>query len=100
MLNFFKVMRNEAVFVELQLPKSKKNHNFFYPNLFQKTLADLLTNQVNKPLSQLSSTTKKNKKQKIFLILKITKINFSIESNKLAKIKKESEIMQGDLRIC
>ncbi len=49
MLGPFEVIRNKGVSVELQLPQSMKIHNVFHPNLLQKALTDLMTNQVNKP---------------------------------------------------
>ena len=46
---FFEVIGNKKVSVELQLPQSIKIHYVFYPNLLQKALTNLLTNQVNEP---------------------------------------------------
>ena len=59
MLGFFEIIGNKEVFVKLQLSQSLKIHNVFYLNLLQKTLINLLTNQVNKPPSPVIINNKK-----------------------------------------
>ena len=49
MLGSFKVIGNKRVFIELQLPKSKKIYNVFHLNLFRKVSTDLFANWVNHP---------------------------------------------------
>lgn len=51
MLGFFKVIGNKKLSIEFQLPQLIKIHNVFQPNLLLKVLTNLLTNQVNEPLS-------------------------------------------------
>lgn len=59
MLGFIKIIRNNKVFVKLQLPKSVKKHQVFNANLLEKDLKEKFTNQVNKPLSLIITTAKK-----------------------------------------
>ena len=48
MISFFKVIRKKSILLKLQLFQAMKIHNFFHPNLLQKTSTNLFIDQVKK----------------------------------------------------
>ncbi len=94
MLGSFNVIKNEKIFIKLQLLKSMKIHKVFYLNLLYKALIDLLTNQVCQPTILIIIKIEKSGIWKRFCILEIIEVNFNIRSNKLADMKIGSSIMQ------